>query len=68
LNQQGLTIVLVTHEPDIAAYAKRRVVFRDGHIIRDEPIDIPRSARDEWRALVNAGPDTSKVQVKEETQ
>jgi putative ABC transport system ATP-binding protein len=33
--EQGLTIVLVTHEPDIAAFAQRQVVFRDGQIIRD---------------------------------
>jgi putative ABC transport system ATP-binding protein len=32
---EGMTIALVTHEPDIAAYAKRTVVFRDGKIVRD---------------------------------
>ncbi len=37
LNQEGITIVLVTHEADIAAYAKRIVRFRDGVIERDEP-------------------------------
>ncbi len=31
----GISIVLVTHEPDIAAYAQRQVVFRDGRIVRD---------------------------------
>jgi len=37
LNQdRGITLVLVTHEPDIAGYAKRRVQFRDGRIIMDE--------------------------------
>ena len=36
LNTKGITIVLVTHEPDIAAFAKRKVVFKDGHIISDE--------------------------------
>jgi len=36
LNNQGITIVLVTHEPDIAAFARRKVVFKDGHIISDE--------------------------------
>jgi putative ABC transport system ATP-binding protein len=36
LNSQGLTIVLVTHEPDIANFAKRAVVFRDGTIRRDD--------------------------------
>ncbi len=33
---QGVSIVLVTHEPDIAAYANRHVVFRDGEIVEDE--------------------------------
>ncbi len=45
LNDQGLTIVLVTHEPDIAHFAKRIVVFRDGKIRRDEPVpNRPRAA------------------------
>lgn len=35
LNQEGITIVLVTHEPDIAAYAKRQVRFLDGQIVSD---------------------------------
>src|SRR2546421_11505147 len=36
LNDDGLTVVLVTHEPDIAQYAKRGIQFRDGKIRRDE--------------------------------
>ena len=36
LNEEGITIVAVTHEHDIAAYAKRVVIFRDGRIRRDE--------------------------------
>jgi putative ABC transport system ATP-binding protein len=44
LNEQGITIVLVTHEPDIAAYAKRIVEVRDGRIRRDEPVKSRRSA------------------------
>jgi putative ABC transport system ATP-binding protein len=36
LNDGGLTIVMVTHEPDIAAFAKRVIVFRDGQIQKDE--------------------------------
>jgi putative ABC transport system ATP-binding protein len=36
LNRQGLTIVLVTHEPDIAAFAGRRLVFRDGRLMSDQ--------------------------------
>ncbi|MGC2321963.1 MAG: ABC transporter ATP-binding protein [Terriglobales bacterium] len=45
LNDQGLTVVLVTHEQDIAHYAKRTIVFRDGKIRRDEPVvNRPRAA------------------------
>ncbi len=39
LNKElGITIILVTHEPDIAEYAQRKIVFRDGNIILDEPV------------------------------
>ncbi len=45
LNAQGLTIVLVTHEPDIAQFAQRIVVFRDGKIRKDEQVlNRPRAA------------------------
>jgi putative ABC transport system ATP-binding protein len=37
LSQQGITIILVTHEADIAAHARRHVLFRDGRIVSDEP-------------------------------
>jgi putative ABC transport system ATP-binding protein len=56
LNQQGLTIVLVTHEPDIAEYTSRRVTFRDGRLIQDEPVQSPRDALTEWAALAPATP------------
>jgi putative ABC transport system ATP-binding protein len=39
LNDDGLTIVLVTHELDIAQFAKRRIQFRDGRIHRDELVE-----------------------------
>jgi putative ABC transport system ATP-binding protein len=38
LNDGGLTVVLVTHEPDIAEFAKRSIDFKDGTIRRDEPV------------------------------
>src|SRR6058998_3936846 len=44
LNRQGITIVLVTHEPDIAAFASRMLTFRDGRLLRDEPVRSPRDA------------------------
>jgi len=44
LNDEGLTIVLVTHEPDIAQFAKRMIVFRDGKIRKDDALhDRPRA-------------------------
>ena len=45
LNDKGLTIVMVTHERDIAEFAKRVLVFRDGKIRKDEPVGHrPRAA------------------------
>lgn len=35
LNRQGITIVMITHEPDVAKYASRQITFRDGSIISD---------------------------------
>jgi putative ABC transport system ATP-binding protein len=37
LNREGITIVLVTHEPDVAAFASRIILFRDGRVVRDTP-------------------------------
>ncbi len=42
--RQGITTVIVTHEPDIAAYANRNIYFRDGRIVRDEKILHPKQA------------------------
>jgi putative ABC transport system ATP-binding protein len=45
--EQGITIVLITHEPTIAEYGSRLVAFRDGHIVRDEPNTSRRIAEQE---------------------
>ena len=45
LNRQGLTVLLVTHEPDIARYARRAVFFRDGRVVDDRPVGEPFEAR-----------------------
>jgi putative ABC transport system ATP-binding protein len=47
LNDGGITVLLVTHEPDIAQYARRIVEVRDGRIIRDEPVIDRRIAADD---------------------
>lgn len=68
LNEQGLTVVLVTHEPDIAQFTKRQVVFRDGQVVRDEPILAPRSAKEEWEQMAKATkhePRMNQTQVEE---
>jgi putative ABC transport system ATP-binding protein len=38
LNEQGITIVMVTHELDIARYTKRNVIMRDGYVVTDTPV------------------------------
>ncbi len=49
--ERGITLVLVTHERDIAEYAQRTVVFKDGKIKKDYQIENPRDAAEELRAL-----------------
>jgi putative ABC transport system ATP-binding protein len=44
LNREGMTIVLVTHEPDIAQYATRVLTFRDGRLLRDAAVADRRDA------------------------
>ena len=44
LNREGLTIILVTHESDIAAYAGRILTFRDGRLLSDRPVAQPADA------------------------
>jgi len=54
LNEQGLTVVLVTHEPDIAEHTRRIVTFKDGLLLSDVPLSRRRLARDELRAEQSA--------------
>ena len=44
LNRQGITIIMVTHEPDVAAFTNRHIIFRDGLIISDTRNLAPRQA------------------------
>jgi putative ABC transport system ATP-binding protein len=49
--ERGITVVLITHEHDIAEYARRVVAFRDGRVVSDLPVQRPRDAAAELRAL-----------------
>jgi len=46
LNAGGMTVVLVTHEHDIASFASRVIGFRDGHMVNDERVARPADARE----------------------
>lgn len=54
LNEQGITIVMVTHELDIAHYCKRNIIMRDGCIVRDEPVENRLIADREMKRILDA--------------
>jgi putative ABC transport system ATP-binding protein len=60
--QRQITIVLVTHEQDIAAYAQRRVVFKDGEVVSDDKSERARAARSYW------GPPSENPESASQTQ
>ena len=59
LNDHRMTVVLVTHEPDIAQYVMRIVEVRDGRIRSDHPVAERRRAAEDLRSLENAPDDPS---------
>jgi putative ABC transport system ATP-binding protein len=54
LNDEGITVVMVTHEIDIAHYTKRMVVMRDGRIVTDAPVENRSKAEQELQRLREA--------------
>ena len=52
LSNEGITIVMVTHEDDIAAYAKRHIVMRDGRVMRDDHGEGGKKTTEEVSKLV----------------
>jgi putative ABC transport system ATP-binding protein len=55
LNEQGKTIVMVTHEPELAAYTKRVITLRDGALVSDTRVADRRSAAADLAARIAAG-------------
>jgi len=54
LNEQGITIIMVTHELDIARYAKRNIIMRDGRVLSDEQVAVRLNTEEEMGKLVEA--------------
>jgi putative ABC transport system ATP-binding protein len=52
--ERGITVLLITHEMDIAEYGTRIVSFRDGHVVADKPVARRRLAQEELAALPQA--------------
>ena len=51
LNAEGRTILMITHDREVAEYADRVLVLRDGRVVEDRAISEPRNAEEELRAL-----------------
>ena len=59
LNRKGMTILMVTHEPDIARYCLREITMRDGKVVGDKPVEGRLDAATElskWRGVEEAAP------------
>jgi len=61
LNDSGVTIALVTHDPEVAEHARRVVGLRDGRLVRDEPVPRPRRTRDVGGPVPHEGTTSSGV-------
>jgi len=51
LNDEGITILMVTHEPDIAQFAKSNIIFKDGKIIANDPVSERKNATEELKSI-----------------
>jgi len=64
LNSRGITIVLITHEPDIVLFSRRKIHLRDGHILSDDPILNSLKAEEELAKLPPVFEEAEKEAVK----
>jgi putative ABC transport system ATP-binding protein len=64
LNTQGRTIVFVTHENDIARFATRQIVFRDGHVIKENKVKDRADAMEMLKALPIENEDEIQMNMK----
>ena len=63
LNEQGITIILVTHEPELAMYTKRIVAMRDGLIRKDSLVSNRRDARQDLASFPKEDADQAEVTI-----
>lgn len=63
LNRHGKTVIIVTHEPDIAEHCKRIIRFRDGRVVSDEEVAKPLDAQEVLRALPDPDAVTPAFQI-----
>jgi putative ABC transport system ATP-binding protein len=63
LNDQGITVVLVTHEPDVAQYCKRIIEVRDGRIKRDHPVEDRHNAAEDLKVLLETEPEEDDAEL-----
>lgn len=61
LNDKGITIIMVTHEPDIAEFARNNILFKDGKIIKHIPVSVRKSATEELQKLPQPTPEEQLV-------
>jgi putative ABC transport system ATP-binding protein len=59
LNDNGITIVMVTHEPDIAQFAKSNILFKDGKIIANNPVKERKNATEELKKIAEPAEEKS---------
>ena len=62
--ERGITVLLITHEHDIAEYGTRIITCRDGHIVSDQPVTTRREADEELAALPKDDDDVAAPPVK----